>query len=51
MPSKGERSRLIYQEYKDLLSAFHARGVRYLIVGGLAVIYHSTRLIDNTILR
>jgi hypothetical protein len=31
----------MYQDYKDLLSAFHAHGVRYLIVGGLAVIYHS----------
>jgi len=29
------------QEYKDLLSAFHAHGVRYLIVGGYAVIYHA----------
>ena len=31
----------MYQDYKDLLSAFHARGVKYLVVGGLAVIYHS----------
>lgn len=31
----------MYQDYKDLLSAFHARGVRYLIVGGYAVIFHS----------
>jgi len=31
----------MYQDYKDLLSAFHAHGVRYLIVGGFAVIYHS----------
>jgi hypothetical protein len=29
------------QDYKDLLSAFHAHGVRYLIVGGYAVIFHS----------
>src|SRR5262245_56506399 len=29
------------QDYKDLLSAFHAHGVKYLIVGGFAVIYHS----------
>ena len=29
------------QDYKDLLSAFHAHGVRYLIVGGYAVIYHA----------
>src|SRR5580693_4946542 len=27
------------QDYKDLLSAFHAHGVRYLIVGGYAVIF------------
>ena len=25
----------MYQDYKDLLSAFHAHGVKYLIVGGL----------------
>ena len=31
----------MYQDYKDLLSAFHAHGVRFLIVGGYAVIYHS----------
>jgi hypothetical protein len=31
----------MYQDYKDLLSAFHAHGVRYLIVGGYAVIYHA----------
>ena len=31
----------MYQDYKDLLSAFHAHGVRYLIVGGFAVIFHS----------
>jgi len=31
----------MYQDYKDLLSAFHARGVKYLVVGGLAVIYHA----------
>src|SRR6185369_16212282 len=24
----------MYQDYKDLLSAFHAHGVKYLIVGG-----------------
>ena len=29
------------QDYKDLLSAFHAHGVRYLIVGGYAVIFHA----------
>ena len=31
----------MYQDYKDLLSAFAARGVKYLIVGGYAVIFHS----------
>ncbi len=31
----------MYQDYKDLLSAFNAHGVRYLIVGGYAVIFHA----------
>src|SRR5580658_7083912 len=31
----------MYQDYKDLLSAFHAHSVRYLIVGGYAVIFHA----------
>jgi hypothetical protein len=31
----------MYQDYKDLLSAFHAHGVKYLIVGGIAVIFHA----------
>ncbi len=31
----------MYQDYKDLLSAFHAHGVKYLIVGGYAVIFHA----------
>ena len=31
----------MYQDYKDLLSAFHAHGVKYLIVGGYAVMFHS----------
>jgi hypothetical protein len=31
----------MFQDHKDLLSAFNARGVRYLIVGGYAVIYHA----------
>ena len=31
----------MYQDYKDLLSAFNAHGVKYLVVGGFAVIYHS----------
>ncbi|HVW85301.1 MAG TPA: nucleotidyl transferase AbiEii/AbiGii toxin family protein, partial [Bryobacteraceae bacterium] len=29
------------QDYKDLLSAFQSHGVKYLVVGGFAVIYHS----------
>ena len=40
----------MYQDYKDLLSAFHAHGVKYLIVGGYAVVFHAqprfTRDID-----
>ena len=40
----------MYQDYKDLLSAFHAHGVRYLIIGGYAVVFHAqprfTRDID-----
>jgi hypothetical protein len=31
----------MYQDYKDLLSAFHSHGVKNLIVGGFAVIYHA----------
>jgi len=31
----------MYQDYKDLLSAFHAHGVKYLVVGGFAVIHYS----------
>ncbi len=31
----------MFQDYKDLLSAFHAHGVRYLTVGGYAVIFHA----------
>jgi hypothetical protein len=31
----------MYQDYKDLLSVFESHGVRYLVVGGFAVIYHS----------
>jgi hypothetical protein len=31
----------MYQDYKDLLSAFRAHGVKYLIVGGFAVIFHA----------
>jgi hypothetical protein len=31
----------MYQDYKDLLSAFHVHGVKYLIVGGYAVSFHA----------
>ena len=31
----------MYRDYKDLLSAFHAHGVKYLIVGGYAVTFHA----------
>ena len=31
----------MYQDYKDLLSAFRAHGVKYLVVGGFAVIFHA----------
>ncbi len=31
----------MYRDYNDLLSALHAHGVRYLIVGGYAVIFHA----------
>ena len=31
----------MFQDYKDLFSAFQSRGVKYLIVGGFAVIYHA----------
>jgi hypothetical protein len=37
----------MYQDYKDLLSAFHARGVKYVVVGGYAVIYHSQPRFTN----
>lgn len=40
----------MFQDYKDLLSAFHAHGVKYLVVGGYAVIPYAqprfTRDID-----
>ncbi|SPE37433.1 hypothetical protein SBA3_2640011 [Candidatus Sulfopaludibacter sp. SbA3] len=39
----------MYQDYKDLLSAFHAHGVRYLIVGGYAVIFHAQPRFTNYI--
>jgi|WetSurMetagenome_2_1015567.scaffolds.fasta_scaffold1089238_1 hypothetical protein len=31
----------MYQDFKDLLSAFHAHGVKYLIVGGYAVSFYA----------
>ena len=31
----------MYQDYKDVLSAFQSHGVKYLVVGGFAVIFHS----------
>ena len=31
----------MFQDYKDLLSAFNAHGVKYLIVGGYAVTFHA----------
>jgi hypothetical protein len=31
----------MYQDYKDLLSVFQSHGVKYLVVGGFAVILHS----------
>ncbi len=37
------------QDYKDLLSAFHAHGVKYLIVGGFAVIFHAQPRFTNDI--
>jgi hypothetical protein len=39
----------MYQEFKDLLSAFHAHGVKYLIVGGYAVIFHAQPRTTNDI--
>src|ERR1039457_3265917 len=39
----------MYQDYKDLLSAFHAHGVKYLIVGGYAVIFHAQPRFTNDI--
>jgi hypothetical protein len=31
----------MYPDFKDLLSAFHAHSVKYLVVGGYAVSFHS----------
>src|SRR5580704_11774194 len=41
MRSRVGRSSRMYQDYKDLLSAFQSHGVKYLVVGGFAVIHHS----------
>jgi hypothetical protein len=37
----------MFQDYKDLLSAFGAHGVKYLIVGGYAVIFHAQPRFTN----
>jgi hypothetical protein len=37
----------MFQDYKDPLSAFHAHGVKYLIVGGYAVIFHAQPRFTN----
>src|ERR1700758_772082 len=47
MRSRGGRSSRMYQDYEDLLSAFQSHGVKYLVVGGLAVIYHSQPRFTN----
>ena len=39
----------MYQDYKDLLSAFQSHGIKYLVVGGFAVIYHSQPRFTNDI--
>ncbi len=39
----------MYQDHKDLLCAFQSRGIKYLIVGGFAVIYHSQPRFTNDI--
>ena len=39
----------MYQDPKDLLSAFHAHGFKYLIVGGYAVILHAQPRYTNNI--
>ncbi len=31
----------MYQDYRDLLCAFHAHGAKYLIVGDYAAIFHA----------
>ncbi|MBV8550873.1 MAG: hypothetical protein JOY54_06200 [Acidobacteriaceae bacterium] len=37
----------MYQDYKDLLSAFQSHGVRYLVVGGFAVGFHAQPRFTN----
>lgn len=37
----------MFQDYKDILSAFRAHGVKYLIVGGYAVIFHAQPRFTN----
>jgi len=39
----------MHQDYKDLLCAFQSHGVKYLVVGGFAVIYHSQPRFTNDI--
>ncbi len=39
----------MYQDYKDLLSVFQSHGIKYLVVGGFAVIYHSQPRFTNDI--
>ncbi len=39
----------MYQDYKDLLSAFHAHGVRYLIVGAMRLSFTPSRALRKTL--
>lgn len=39
----------MYQDHKDLLCAFQSHGVKYLIVGGVAVLYHAQPRYTNDI--
>jgi hypothetical protein len=39
----------MFQDHKGLLSAFHAHGVKYLIVGGYAVISFTRSRVSQTI--
>jgi len=38
----------MFQDYKDLLSAFNAHGAKYLIVGGYAVSFHAQPIPNPT---